>query len=118
VCGLCVCVRARVCVRLVRAWVHVCMRAWVGVRAWVCVCVCAYLRACVGACMRARVHVCLWRGGVYLYLYLYAAVSNGKLKPRRFFLIRLPFTHRENGNLYFVRLLTKKKTEVTRLQTD
>jgi hypothetical protein len=43
--------------------------------------------------------------------------SNGK-RPRRFFLIRLPFAHRANGSLSFVRLLTKKQKEVIRLLTD
>jgi hypothetical protein len=37
------------------------------------------------------------------------SVSNGKRKPRRFFLIRLPFAHHANGSLLFVRLFTKKK---------
>jgi hypothetical protein len=41
--------------------------------------------------------------------------SNGKWKPRQFFLIRLPFTHRANGSLSFVRLLTKKQKKVIRL---
>ncbi len=51
---------------------------------------------------------------------MYTAVSNGnrKRKPRRFSLTRLPFAHRTNGRLSFVRLLTKKQTEVMRLQTD
>jgi hypothetical protein len=35
-----------------------------------------------------------------------------------FLLIRLPFAHRENGSLLFVRLFTKKQTEVIPLQTD
>jgi hypothetical protein len=38
--------------------------------------------------------------------------SNGKRKPRQFSLICLPFAHCANGSLLFVRLLTKKKTEV------
>ncbi len=33
-------------------------------------------------------------------------------------LICLPFAHRANGSLSFVRLLMKKQTEVIRLQTD
>jgi hypothetical protein len=41
--------------------------------------------------------------------------SNGKWKPRQFFLIRLPFAHRANGSLSFVRLLTKKQKKVIRL---
>jgi hypothetical protein len=45
--------------------------------------------------------------------YLDAAVSNGKWKPRRFSLVRLPFAHCANGNLSFVGLLRKKQTKVT-----
>jgi hypothetical protein len=44
--------------------------------------------------------------------------QNGKPMPRQFFLILLPFAHRENGSLSFVCLLTKKQTEVILLQTD
>jgi hypothetical protein len=44
--------------------------------------------------------------------------KNGKRKPRRFSLIPLQFAHRANRSLSFVRLLTKKPTEVSRLQTD
>jgi hypothetical protein len=44
--------------------------------------------------------------------------SSGKRKTSRFSLIRLPFAHRAKGSLLFVRLLTKKQTEVIRLQTD
>jgi hypothetical protein len=44
--------------------------------------------------------------------------GNGKRKPRRFSLIRLPFCHLVNGSLSFVRLLTRKQTEVIRLQTE
>jgi hypothetical protein len=32
--------------------------------------------------------------------------ENGKRKPRRFSLIRLPFAHRANGSLSYVRMLT------------
>jgi hypothetical protein len=44
--------------------------------------------------------------------------EDGKWKPRCFSLIRLLFAHRTNGSLSFVRLLTKKQTEVIRLQKD
>jgi hypothetical protein len=44
--------------------------------------------------------------------------SNGKRKPPRFSLIRLLFAHHASGSLSFVCLLTKKQTEVIRLQTD
>jgi hypothetical protein len=58
----------------------------------------------------------------YIYIsisiYIYAAVSNGKRKPRRFSLIRLPFANCANASLSFVCLLTKKQTEFVRLQTD
>jgi hypothetical protein len=47
-----------------------------------------------------------------IYIYVYAASANGKWKPRRFSLIRLPFALRENGSLSFVCFLTKKQTEV------
>ncbi len=43
-------------------------------------------------------------------------MENGKWKPRRFFLICLSFPHHANGSLLFVRLLTKKETEVIRFQ--
>ncbi len=36
---------------------------------------------------------------VYMYIYRYATISNGKLKPRRFSLIRLPFAHSANESL-------------------
>jgi hypothetical protein len=44
--------------------------------------------------------------------------SNRKLKPGRFFFIRLALAHHANETLLLVRLLTKKQTEVTRLQMD
>jgi hypothetical protein len=54
---------------------------------------------------------------VYLYIciYIFAAVSNRKRKPRRFSLIRLPFTHRSNEVCH---LFMKKQTQVICLQTD
>ncbi len=58
---------------------------------------------------------------IYIYTqYMYAAVSNknGKRKPSRFPLICLLFAHRANGSLSFVRLLTKKETELIRLLMD
>jgi hypothetical protein len=42
-------------------------------------------------------------------VFVYAAVSNGKWKPRRFSSIHLLFAHRTNGSLSFVHLLTKKQ---------
>ncbi len=61
---------------------------------------------------------CIYYMSVSLSIYKYAAVSNGKRKPRRFSLI-LPFAHGANRGLSFVRLLTKtKKPEVIRFQTD
>jgi hypothetical protein len=45
-------------------------------------------------------------------------MGNGKQKPRRFSLIRLPFSHHANGSLSFLRLLTKEQREVIRLQMD
>ncbi len=50
-----------------------------------------------------------------IFLYIYAAVSNGKQKrkPRRFSLILLPFAHRAKGTLSFVFFFTKKQTEVS-----
>jgi hypothetical protein len=42
----------------------------------------------------------------------------GKLKPRRFSIIRWPLAHCANRSLSFVRLLMKKQTEVIYLQTD
>jgi hypothetical protein len=47
------------------------------------------------------------------YLYLYAASSNGKRKPRRFSLILFPFAQYANGSLSFVCLLTKKLFPIT-----
>ncbi len=51
-------------------------------------------------------------------IYIYAAVLNGKRKPRRFSLNCIPLAHCANGNLLFVRLLTKKQTKVIRLKRD
>jgi hypothetical protein len=55
-----------------------------------------------------------------LSLNIYAAVSNRKrkTKAKRFSLICLPFAHRTNGSLLFVRLFAKKQTEVIRSQTE
>ncbi len=57
---------------------------------------------------------------LYIYMYLLPfQMEDGKRKPKRFSLIRLPFAHRTNTvSLSFVHLLTKKQTEVVRLQTD
>jgi hypothetical protein len=53
----------------------------------------------------------------YMYTYIYAAISKGKRKTEAQENC-LPFTHHANRNLSFVRLLTKKQTEVIRVQTD
>ncbi len=61
---------------------------------------------------------------MYLYIYIsistykYAAISNGKWKPRLVPLILIPFADRANGSLSFVCVITKKQTEVFCLQTD
>jgi hypothetical protein len=44
--------------------------------------------------------------------------ENGKRKPGQFSLNRLPVAHRANRSSSFVRFLTKKQTELIRLQTD
>jgi hypothetical protein len=61
-----------------------------------------------------------WIGHIYIYNYIYtsAAILNGKLKSRWFFLIHVPFSHHANWSLSFVCLFTKKQTEVIRLQAD
>ncbi len=48
-------------------------------------------------------------------MYIYAAISNVKRKPRRFSFIRLPCA---NASLLFVRLFRKKQTNVIRLLTE
>ena len=66
-CGaVCVCVRARACVRVcvhacVGVRVCVCVRACVCscMRAWVYVCMCVCVRACVRACVCVCVYVCV-----------------------------------------------------------
>jgi hypothetical protein len=45
---------------------------------------------------------------IYVYM-LPFQTENGKWKPWRFSLIRIPFHHRANGSFSFVRLLTKNK---------
>jgi hypothetical protein len=52
---------------------------------------------------------------IYIYIYIYAV---GKLKPRRFSIIPLPFDHCANGSLLFACSFTNKKMEVIRLQRD
>jgi hypothetical protein len=56
--------------------------------------------------------------GIYKYIYIYAAISNGKQKPRQFSLTSLLFAHHANGNVLFVCLFVKEQTEVIHLQTD
>ncbi len=60
---------------------------------------------------------------IYIYLYIKSYIyvlpfqtENGSRGD--FPLLRLPFAHHANGSLSFVRLLTKKQTELFRLQTD
>jgi hypothetical protein len=51
----------------------------------------------------------------YLYIYMYIYICchlNGKWKPWRFSLIRLPFAHRSNGSSSFVRLFTENKRKL------
>jgi hypothetical protein len=50
------------------------------------------------------------QGGTEARRYGNMETSNGKQKPRRFSLTRLPFAHRANGSLLFVHLLIKKQT--------
>ncbi len=52
---------------------------------------------------------------LYRYVHIYAAVSNGKRKPRRLYSIHLPFAHCANGTSSFFHLFTKKRTEVFRI---
>jgi hypothetical protein len=52
-----------------------------------------------------------------MYMLLFQT-ENEKRKPRLFSLNSLPFAHRANGSLSFVRLFMKKQTEVIRLQTN
>jgi hypothetical protein len=55
----------------------------------------------------------------YIFIYIYNNISIHRIrKPRRFSLIRLLVVHRVNGSFLFVRLFTKKQTEVIRLQMD
>jgi hypothetical protein len=75
-------------------------------RVSVCVCV------CMSVCVLYILYI------FFLNFYLYAAVSNGKWKHRQFSVIRLPFAHRANGSLSFVRLSTNKQMKVIHLQTD
>ncbi len=52
--------------------------------------------------------------------YIHAAISNKKVerKPKRYPLLNLLLSHRANGRLTLVRLLTKKQTEAIGLQID
>ncbi len=54
----------------------------------------------------------------FQYMSIHIAVSNRKRKPRHFSLLHLTFIDSANGSLLFVPLLTRKPTEVIRLQTD
>jgi hypothetical protein len=60
-----------------------------------------------------HIHIYIYTYHIYTHIYvcICAAVSNGKRKPRRFSFIRLPFAHRANGSLSFIRLLAKNQTE-------
>ncbi len=58
---------------------------------------------------------------IYIYIYLYINVFchfKWKMEAQAIFQIRLLFAHRADRSLSFVRLFTKKQTEVIRLQTD
>jgi hypothetical protein len=63
---------------------------------------------------RKRIHI------LYIHIYIYPAVSNGKRKKeaQSIFLNPLPFALCVNGSLSFLRLLRKIQTEGIRLQTD
>jgi hypothetical protein len=47
------------------------------------------------------VYMCIYIH-IYIHIYIYAAFSNGKRKPRRFSLIRIPLAQHANGSLPFV----------------
>ncbi len=55
---------------------------------------------------------------LYIHTYIYAAVSNGKREAQAVFLNPFTVAHRASTSLSFVRLFTKKQTEVICLQTD
>ncbi len=51
---------------------------------------------------------------IYLYIYIYAALSNGKWKSGDFpYSFYLPFAYRANGSLSFVLLFTKKNRNLS-----
>jgi hypothetical protein len=55
----------------------------------------------------------LWSPGnmkTWRHRYMDMETSNRKQKPRQFSLIRLPYSHRANRSLSFVRLLLIKQT--------
>jgi hypothetical protein len=61
----------------------------------------------------------IWRHGdmeTWRYGDMNMETSNRIWKPMRFSIVRLPFAHRASVSLSFVRLLTKKQTEVILLQ--
>ncbi len=60
-----------------------------------------------------NIHVCVCvYVCIHIYIYnIYAAISTGKRKPRRFSLILLFFAHYANGSLPFVCLFTEKQTD-------
>ncbi len=65
----------------------------------------------VCACMCARVRAC---ASMYIFKFIFVFICcRLKRKPRRFTLFRLPFAHHASGRWSFVRLLTKKQTEVS-----
>jgi hypothetical protein len=57
-----------------------------------------------------------WRHGDG-YMDMKMEMSNGKLKPRRFSVICLPFAIHNDRRLLFFCFLTQKQAEVNRLQT-
>ncbi len=70
-------------------------------------------------CMHTPFSVSVCSKTLYIYMmpfYEKNETENGK--PKRLYLFCLPSADLADGGLSFVRLLTKKQTEVIRLQTD
>jgi hypothetical protein len=62
--------------------------------------------------------ICLYVYSIYIYIPIFLCwFFKLKTEAHTIFLIRLPFVHRANGSLSFVRVLTKKQTKVIHLQT-
>jgi hypothetical protein len=60
-----------------------------------------------------RQHIYIESQHIYTFICCYFQMENRKWKPREFSFIRLPFAHRANGSLLFVRLLTKKQQKLS-----